>query len=99
MKSALSPSRRPRPAKRRVIRLAGASIAAAVTTALVAATPVHAVAATDTRAGAPDLVDRVAALRQVLVRKGSLVIGSAPWSDQTLTPGTTLTQWKNWKNG
>jgi actin-like ATPase involved in cell morphogenesis len=98
MKPALSPPRRSRQVKHRV-RITGAAIAAAVGAALVVAMPADAVAATDVRAGASDLADRVVSLRQLLAEKSSAVEAGAPWSDRALTPGTQLSQWKKWNNG
>lgn len=77
----------------------GVVAAAAVTSALVAAASGNAVAASDVRAGVPDLVDRVAALRQLLAEKSPSVEGKAPWVDRALTPGSQIAQWNKWKNG
>jgi hypothetical protein len=92
MKSDNSSSHRAARGKRRV---AGAAIAAAVTTALVAAVPGNAVAASKQ----PDLADRVTALRQLLAERSPSVEGTAPWVDRALTPGPKLAQWNKWKNG
>ena len=84
---------------RRVNRSAGAAAAAVVAAALSAAASGNAIAAADARAGASDLADRVLALRQSLAEKAPSAEGKAPWIDQTLTPGSKLSQWKKWNNG
>ena len=76
------------------------AVAAAVaTTALTATVPGNSVAASDERAGVPDLADRVVALRQLVVERRSSVEGKTPWVDPVLSPGTPVAQWNKWKNG
>lgn len=93
MKSAISSHR----SRRR--RAASAAIAVAVTAALGAVAPRDVSAASDQRAGVPDLADRVVALRELLAQPRPSAEGVEQRLDSILTPDTRLSQWKKWQNG
>lgn len=78
---------------------ARSAAAAAISTALVAATPNTAGAASESVARNPDLVDRVMALRQTLAEKDPAKGSETQWIDRAMAPGTKVAQWNKWKNG
>jgi hypothetical protein len=99
MKKPLKPTSRRSGETTRRVNATAAAAAAVVTAALSAAVPGNAVAGADVRAGAPDVADRVVALRQLLAEKPTSVAGTTSWVDPVFAPGAPVAQWNKWKNG